>query len=315
MQLQTYISDLLYRYDCVIVPEFGAFITQRVSAEVNTTNNTFFAPKKALLFNEQISNNDGLLTRYIADVEQIPFEAANQKISKQVQRFKSTLIEGETLYFEGIGELTFNALSKIDFTPTYSVNYLTDAFGLSQFNSGTVSRGLITPTEDVEIANENPVIPLVKQSKNYKTYLKYAAVGLIALTLSGFAFSKYQLDQINKGNQLAIEEAQLEIESKIQEATFVISNPLPTVKVTLDKEAIGSYHIIAGAFRVEKNCDKKIEQLKANGFKARKIGVNKYGLHQVAYQSYTDRLEALSALRTIKREQNSQAWLLVKALD
>ena len=126
MQLQTYISDLLYRYDCVIVPEFGAFITQRVSAEVNTTNNTFFAPKKALLFNEQISNNDGLLTRYIADVEQIPFEAANQKISKQVQRFKSTLIEGETLYFEGIGELSADEKTESYFIILENVTTITN---------------------------------------------------------------------------------------------------------------------------------------------------------------------------------------------
>uniref|UniRef100_UPI0035C851DC SPOR domain-containing protein n=1 Tax=Aurantibacter sp. TaxID=2807103 RepID=UPI0035C851DC len=116
-------------------------------------------------------------------------------------------------------------------------------------------------------------------------------------------------------NILAEQEAQSEIESKIQEATFVISNPLPTVKVTLEKEVLGNYHIIAGAFRIEKNCDKKIKQLKVDGFNARKIGVNKYGLHQVAYQSFTDRQEALDALKTIKHDQNSSAWLLVKALD
>ena len=40
MQLETYISDLLYRYDCVTVPEFGAFLTQRKSAEVHETANT-----------------------------------------------------------------------------------------------------------------------------------------------------------------------------------------------------------------------------------------------------------------------------------
>ena len=28
MQLATYISDLLYRYECVIIPGFGAFLTQ-----------------------------------------------------------------------------------------------------------------------------------------------------------------------------------------------------------------------------------------------------------------------------------------------
>ena len=50
MQLQTYISDLLYRYDCVTLPDFGSFVTRQVSAELNSTTKTFFAPKKAILF-------------------------------------------------------------------------------------------------------------------------------------------------------------------------------------------------------------------------------------------------------------------------
>ena len=46
MQFDSYISDLLYRYDCVIVPEFGAFLSHTVSAEIN--GNTFYPPKKIL---------------------------------------------------------------------------------------------------------------------------------------------------------------------------------------------------------------------------------------------------------------------------
>ena len=74
MQLQTYISDLLYRYECVTVPEFGSFLTRQVSANVNESTNTFYPPKKTLSFNEQIQKNDGLLAHYIADVEKIPFQ-------------------------------------------------------------------------------------------------------------------------------------------------------------------------------------------------------------------------------------------------
>jgi hypothetical protein len=80
MQLETFISDLLYRYECVIVPDFGAFLTERQSATVNETTNSFYPPRKIIAFNEQIQNNDGLLARYIADVEKIPFEVAVKKI-------------------------------------------------------------------------------------------------------------------------------------------------------------------------------------------------------------------------------------------
>ena len=105
------------------------------------------------------------------------------------------------------------------------------------------------------------------------------------------------------------------IDRQVQEATFVIDIPLPAVTLTVSKVPTGNYHIIAGAFRIEENSDKKVEQLLAEGYKARKIGANKYGLHQVVYSSHSDRLEALKTLRNIKRTHNSAAWLLVKDLN
>ena len=92
MQLETYISDLLYRYECVTIPKFGAFLTQRVSATIDDDSNTFYAPKKMVSFNEQIQKNDGLLAHYISDVEKIPFEAANKKIEKRVKLLKSSFL-------------------------------------------------------------------------------------------------------------------------------------------------------------------------------------------------------------------------------
>ena len=53
-----------------------------------------------LSFNEQINQNDGLLARYIADVEKIPFETATKSIKKRVKTLKSYLVQGETLIFK-----------------------------------------------------------------------------------------------------------------------------------------------------------------------------------------------------------------------
>jgi len=61
MQLATYIKDLLYRYECVIIPGFGAFLTQYQSATINSANNSIFPPGKQVSFNRQLQTNDGLL--------------------------------------------------------------------------------------------------------------------------------------------------------------------------------------------------------------------------------------------------------------
>ena len=312
MQLETYISDLLYRYECVTVPEFGAFLTQRVPATINDSSNTFYPPKKTISFNEQIQKNDGLLAHYIADVEKIPFEVANKKIQKRVKILKALLTQGETLTFNNIGDIVFNSEGKILFEPSYRLNYLTDAFGLSQFVSPNITREVYKETTKT-LEKEIPIVFTPEKRKSIP-YFRYAAVAVIALTLGGFVASKYYVNQIETHNQLAQEEAFEQLDNKIQQATFVIDNPLPSVTFNVTKQT-GNYHIVAGAFRIESNCDKKIEQLKAEGYKPRKIGVNKYGLHEVVYASYETGEEALVALRNIRKTSNKDAWLLVEELD
>lgn len=313
MQLETYISDLLYRYDCVTVPNFGAFLTHRVSAKIHESTHAFYPPKKVLSFNEQLQNNDGLLANYIADIEKVPYEVAVEKVAKHVKSIKSYLVEGETIAFQNIGELLLNNEGKINFEPSLHINYLTDAFGLSQFTSGDITREIYK--EETEAIEEVIPLTITPEKRKSRPYLKYAAIALIALTIGSFTASKYYANQVESHNLLAQEEANEQLEVKVQEATFIIDNPLPAATLSVEQKPIGNYHIVAGAFRIEANSDKKVNQLRAQGYKARKIGANKYGLHQVVYASFSDRLEALQALRQVKREHNRDAWLLVKALD
>ncbi len=312
MNLDTYISDLLYRYDCVTIPDLGAFLTKQVSARFDNGSETFYPPKKQLSFNEQVQNNDGLLANYIAETEKLPYDLAMMKINKHVRSIKSYLIEGETITFNNIGEISLNKEGKMVFEPSRHVNYLTDAFGLSQFKIAEVKREVYKK----EVAEIEKVIPIAITPERRKStnYLKYAAITILALTVGGIGTSAYYSNQIDSYNEIAQQEANEKLDSKIQEATFVIENPLPSATLTIDKQG-GNYHIVAGAFRVQENSSKKVEQLRELGFKAREIGTNRYGLHEVVYSSHENRLEALKALREIKRTQNNDAWLLVKALD
>src|SRR5690606_12944084 len=283
-----------------------------VSAKVHETTHSFYPPKKVLSFNEQLQHNDGLLCSYMAEVEKIPYEMAVQKVSKQVKSIKSFLVEGETLHFDAIGDLVLNAEGKIIFEPSYHVNYLTDAFGLSQFVSNNVTREVYKET--VETLEKVIPITVTPEKRKARPYLRYAAIAVIALTLGGFVASTYYVEQIEAHNKVAQEAANDQLDVKIQEATFVIDNPLPTATLTVDKQQ-GNYHIIAGAFRVKENADKKVEQLQALGYKARNIGANKYQLHEVVYSSHQTNAEAMLALRDIRKANNPQAWLLVREVE
>ena len=309
MQLNQYISDLLYRYECVTLPNFGAFLSHPVSAKINEATNDFYPPQKRLSFNAQLQSNDGLLASYISEVENIPYEAATRKIETQVSQLKSSLEKGETIEFKNIGELSSSKEGKVMFAPSETLNYLTESFGLAGFVSPSIERQAHQAI--VEKLEATGAIALSPKRSKSSQYMKYAAIAVLALGLSGSIGSNLYLTQIERQNNLAIDTATATLDNKIQEATFVIENPLPAVMVNLKKQS-GNFHVVAGAFRIEANCNKKLNQLKALGFNARKIGKNRFGLHQVVYESFETRKEAEKALFKIRKAQDRAAWMLIK---
>lgn len=309
MAVENYIHDLLYRYECVILPGFGAFITQQHSAQINSVTNQFFPPKKTVSFNRQLVNNDGLLANYIMDVEKIGYESANYKIDSFVQELHTVLKENKTVSFGSVGSFTLTEGEKLQFEPRTKNNYLKEAFGLSSVNSSEVNREFY---KEQALAIEEKAPVAFTPERRASRWLKYAAVGILAIGLSGATGMNIYSNQVNEHNLAEQQKAASQLESQIQQATFVIDNPLPAVTLKISKQT-GKYHIVAGAFRMQENATKKVQQLKAEGFKAREIGANKFGLHQVVYSSYEDRLEALRALRAVKRT-NPGAWLLVQEL-
>ncbi|WP_046758544.1 HU domain-containing protein [Kordia jejudonensis] len=313
MRLDNYISDLLYRYECVTVPGFGAFLTQRKGAQVHHTTNAFYPPSKVLSFNAQLLSNDGLLVKHIADVTGKEYETVLKKVENKVADWKQNLESKTVVSLENIGDLSLNAEGNIQFEPSYHLNYLTSSFGLSSFVSSEISR-IVQTTEDVEtisVAEEMPVIPLIakeEERKGFRFPWKYAAAAAIIFSASVFGFREYQSNQ-----QLAEQgKAQESINEYIQQATFFGNNPveLPSITLQVAKE-VQNYHVVAGAFRIEENAHKKVSQLQANGFDAELLGKNRYGLHQVSYASFATRAEASEALAKIKKTEAPEAWLLV----
>jgi hypothetical protein len=91
MKTASYISQLLYRYQFVTVPGFGAFLTEIQSAQWNANSNAFYPPKKLISFNSHLKNNDGLLANHIAQTEKTTYENAVVAIENEVSAWKKAL--------------------------------------------------------------------------------------------------------------------------------------------------------------------------------------------------------------------------------
>lgn len=312
MKIEQHISQLLYRYQCVTVPGFGAFLTETQPAQLNESSNAFYPPKKLISFNSYLRHNDGLLANHIAKSERTSYEDAVEAIHSEVGIWKNILQINEKFTLKNIGELSLNSEKNLVFAPYEQLNYLKDAFGLNSFVSPNIKREIYK--QEIEILEEKAPIQFTPETrKKSHSYLKYAAVFVLALAATGSIGFKLYQNQQEQNTQVVLTEVEKEVEDKLQEATFFIENPMPAVTLTIKEDKM-PFHVVAGAFRKEANAQKIYEDLSAKGYKSRRLDPNKHGLFPVLYGSYPTYKEAWKAMSKIKREHNPDAWLLIKEL-
>jgi hypothetical protein len=315
MKIELYIAQLLYRYQCVTVPGFGAFLTEIQSAKLNESTNSFSPPKKMIAFNANLKNNDGLLANHIALAEKTSYEYAVSAIQYEVFNWKKALEENELFSIKNVGDLRLNADKNIVFTPYDQTNYLTSSFGLAPFVSPLVKREIFE--KEIEAIEEKVTITMVpEQTRTANPYLKYAAIFVLGLGLAGsVGYPMYQ-NQIASETILVETAVQKQVQNKIQQATFFIESPVPAVTLSVKStaEIKMPYHIMAGVYREEKNADKTLRILNRLGYDAKRIAPNKNGYFPVLYGSYATFAEAEKAKKEINEKHNPEAWILIQSL-
>ena len=314
------ISQLLYRYDCVIIPGFGGFVTQFKSAAIDRQAHSIYPPSKEVSFNSMLVKNDGVLVNFVAEDQDLSYNSAQNLIDIQVEDWKKQL-RFQDLYLAKIGRFHLGLEQQILFEPENSTNFLTDSFGLSAVIA-----------KEIEAQVKKPLIQRVPKEKtkvvsSRTNYLKYAAVFAIGLSVIGLVgaeqiYSKYR--------QARTEQVRVEDQYKqerIETATFAIDRNLPTILVPVKKlsssdkaekielveavEITKTYFVIAGAFRDQNNAKKKVSQLLKSGFEdASELGANKWNLYQVSFGGFQDRLEAEKLLKQVRLSGAPDAWVL-----
>jgi hypothetical protein len=313
MQIEKHISDLLYRYQCVTVPGFGAFLTETVSAHVTGSASSFFPPKKVVSFNANVKNNDGLLANHVALQEKMSYELAVIKIGDVVNEWTYLLQNRNRVVLKNIGEISVNNEVNWVFEPANTVNYLTDSFGLTPFVSPEITRVILK--QEVEALEEKAPIIFTPERKRDYSYLKYAAVFVVMLGAGGFGYVTYNNQQIEAKTLAVQKNVQEKVQQQIQQATFLISNPVEAVELSVAApiEEKMPYHLVAGAYRSEENANKAIAELNAAGFeKAKMLPINKHNLYPVVYASFKTLNEAQIERKNIQKTHNAEAWLMIE---
>tara|TARA_B100001175_G_scaffold165722_2_gene140483 strand:- start:11038 stop:12015 length:978 start_codon:yes stop_codon:yes gene_type:complete len=322
MQLQKYIKELLFRHECVTVPNFGAFLTHTINVLIQPETGVFTPPRKDVSFNNLLKSNDGILAHYVAKKENVSYEKALRKIEKEVIIWKQRL-HTQYLTFAGIGEMRLNQQKKIIFSPFGAINFDLSTFGLSSFIRKSIFTNPINTEEPkpitiMENENKDNLIFTPEENENKRSpIMRYAIIGLIGVSLIGVAYyfgNQYIADEKAKATEMA----QKKIKSNVQKATFDLG-ALSKLDLTLEANteviedtplAETFYSVIAGSYRSMENAEKKLAQLKAEGFDAAFTEVNPEGLHRVAFGRFISKREALNLYNYIRYALKEEAWYL-----
>ena len=134
------LSELLLDHECVIVPEFGAFITKEMPAVLDYVNNRLTPPSKEVAFNGQLVADDGLLIGYVAERMGVTTTEAAKMIHDFAMRSLAVLEASGALRLDGMGVLTRvndrNYIIQFD----DDTNLLGDAYGLTAIKAQPVYR-------------------------------------------------------------------------------------------------------------------------------------------------------------------------------
>lgn len=140
MDLSLYIGELLVEHDCVIIPGFGGFVGNHISAQRHTDKQLFHPPFKKISFNRHLINNDGLLANKISIVENITYSEANKCIAAALEDIRNKLTTNKQFSFTRIGTLLIGKENTWQFEQSQEVNYLPESFGLSSFHASAIIR-------------------------------------------------------------------------------------------------------------------------------------------------------------------------------
>lgn len=132
-ELIQHIKDLLQENECVIIPDFGGFITYYASACYNAENNTFLPPYRTLGFNPLLQINDGLLVQSYMWQHDISYPAAMRMVENATNELREELNTAGYVQLPGLGILNMNIEGNIVFQPEEKGIDSPSLYGLSVF--------------------------------------------------------------------------------------------------------------------------------------------------------------------------------------
>jgi hypothetical protein len=304
VEITSYIKELLLLNDCVVIPDFGGFVSNYKPAQ--NKHNRFMPPSKEIAFNPKLQKNDGLLINYISETEGLGYFEAKAKVESFVDESLLKLENYEKLYFEGVGQLYYDRMENLLFEPAVDQNLLVNSFGLESFSYEKLYERMV-PKPAIKIQNQEAV-QVIFSKRNVKKVLIGVPL-VLALALIPMKNTKDILNHSNLNilSQLTETVTSAPVQEPVAEVVAV-EEP----KSVVEKKNGDKYFLIGGSFRSEENANMFMEEMKGKGYNPENMGVFN-GLRRISIQSFPNFEEAKKELNIARdKDPESGVWIYIR---
>ena len=332
-------------YDCVIIPGFGGFVCNERPAWYDDEKEEMVPPSRDVLFNPNLTHNDGLLAQEIIRSTGLTYTEAMSLAETEAEFIASELKAGNTVEIAGVGRLYSSEDGINRFAPAAELVRTLSSFGHSRIplvKLKSAQQPIQQPAEQSEQPiqqtqqqrpqqkEETPVIPMVPLRKKVARVAAILAIPLAAGTIIGGAY----IAQGDNGSNTMLslfpapetiistfspsDDAQIfESEEVITEEVLEIEYVDPAPEVVEEEEEViieevipqVNFLIVGGAFSIEENAHTLASQLREEGYNPTFHYQSHNNLHLVALGEFESEVDARAAMAKARRSGRTASWL------
>lgn len=315
-RITAHIERLLTTHDCVVVPQLGGFVVQKIPAVYLLKEHGLKPPHSEISFNASLTHSDGLLAASYTQAYQVSFKQAQLMIEEDIDEIKKSLSNYKKASLGVVGSLHLGESGQPVFSPGQTASVDAFHYGLPTFYFPVLPQSTIVD-ESVQKANKDSDVFYVPIHRKFLRGVAAtaAALGLFLLlstpvkeidnaayTASFIPTERITLSHTETNPTIA--------DAEVSDAPAITENTAsaPTAPSIIKPKL---YYIVIGSFPNEQLANLFIADVDQTVFSdvSTVVRDNK---HRVYSQVFDNREEAETYLATVRQNEKYQnSWLFI----
>ncbi len=310
-------------YDCVIIPGLGGFVCNGRSAWYDEENEEMVPPSREVIFNPNLTHNDGLLAQEIMRARDLSYSEAMKHVEDEASSMVVQLGEGKPVEIAHVGRLYSGDDGVTRFLPDAELVRVLRSFGHARIPLTKIVVNTVEKDEKKAIPMRTPFrvkaarvaavisVPIalagawmISDSSNSNTLLSVFPSLNTEVIVSTFTPSKgsglFNASLEDTFEEIEIQYAPEEIEVELEEVV---------VEFAEVRETQINFLIVGGAFSIAENALKLAETLKQEGFTPTHHFQSHNNLNLVALGEFETEWSARKALEKARKKGRTASWL------